>query len=276
MGYANPDAVVDPLWLSLHLDDPGLRILSADVGYFADGHIMNALFVDTSDLADPDSSVSNMIGPKEQIEELLERLGVGKDDTIIVYDEGSNLWAGRMYWILSYYGHEDVRLLNGGRRAWKQAGQSLVKETKIPEKAEYSVEMINEDYRVTMDFVLENLDNPDVIILDVRTPAEYEGSDVRAVRGGHIPGALNVDWQLTVNEDGTIKDAEQLKYIYLDAGVMADKKVITYCGSGVRGAHSWVVLNDLLGYPYVTLYDGSWVEWGNDPDVPIVSGREPR
>jgi thiosulfate/3-mercaptopyruvate sulfurtransferase len=276
--YSNSDAIVDVKWLSEHLNDEGLRIIDLDAGgYFEEGHIEGALVIDVGgEASDVQSKVPGMIAPAAQIELLLENNGISNDDTVVVYDEGGNTRAARMYWVLKYYGHEDVRLLNGGKLAWIGRGFGLSKAEPSLEKTDYLIGEVNAEYRVALEDVLDNLDNPDFIILDVRSPEEYVGSTGGSKRNGHVPGAVNVDWRLSMNPDGTIKGPDELRELYRQAGVSPDKKIITYCRTGVRSAYSWFVLKELLGFPEVSMYDGSWVEWGNDPDVPIITGPEPR
>jgi thiosulfate/3-mercaptopyruvate sulfurtransferase len=276
-GYSNSDAIVDVKWLSEHINDEDLRIIDLDVnGYSEVGHIQGAVVIDVSrEASDRESMVPGMIAPVEQIELLLETNGVSNEDTVVLYDDGSNIWAGRMYWVLKYFGHEDVRLLNGGKMAWVGEGFGLSNVEPSIARTDYQIAGVKSEYRVSLDDVLDNLENPDFIILDVRSPEEYMGTMGGSLRNGHVPGAVNVDWTLTMNPDGTIKSADELRDLYRQAGVLPDRKIITYCRTGVRGAYSWFVLKELLGFPEVYLYDGSWAEWGNNPDVPIKTGPEP-
>jgi len=277
-GYANPDVLIDSTWLQTHLTDPKIKIidLSPTKNLYDDNHVPSAFFIDRNTaIADPENPIRNMVAPKKQIEKLLAETGIERDDTIVVYDEGSTLYAGRLYWVLKYYGHKDIRILEGGKKLLETSKFELTDEESEYEAREYIIDEWNPEYRVTLDYVLNNLENSDIVFLDVRSPEEYEGTDIRAARGGHIPGAVNVDWKETVNSDGTIKNAEELRKLYESRGVTPDKNIITYCSSGVRGAYSWFVLKEILGYPDVTLYAGSWEEWGNNFEVPVVTGKKP-
>lgn len=270
-GYANPQALVNPAWVKNHLNDDMVKIL--EVGSNIDSyeeHIPGALFIDwRKDIADPDNPIENMVAPKEQIEELLSGLGIERDDTIVVYDMNGNVLAGRMYWLLRYYGHEDVRFMNGGKRQWQKMDYVLTADIPTMDKTDYIIESMNPEYRVTIDHVVGNLENPDVHIVDVRSPDQYSGKEPVAKRGGHIPGAVNVFWRQTLDENGLMKSPSELAELYKGRGIDGDKEIIVYCNTGVLSAYTWFVLHELVGYEDVRLYDASWIEWGNRDDTPI-------
>jgi thiosulfate/3-mercaptopyruvate sulfurtransferase len=271
---ANPDALVDTAWVAAHLDDPNVRLL-AIAGNREDydaGHLPNAIYINLGeDLTNPADSTQGQILTQEALGELFSRLGIENDDTLVVYDGNNNLLAARAYWVFKYYQHPDVRLYDGGAKQWVANGNSLSTEpvtalaptTYVPNDADPTLTASSE-------YVLAHLDDPETVLCDARGPGEYAGTDVRAARGGHIPGAINVDWVQAVDTDaGTFRDVTYLADLYWKAGFDPSKQVITYCQTGVRGAHTWFVLSELLGYPNVRNYDGSWVEWGNDPEKPI-------
>ena len=274
VAVANPDALVDTAWVTEHLDDPNVRLLaiSGKREDFDAGHLPNAIYVNLGeDLTNPDDPTEGQILTQEALAALFSRLGIENDDTLVVYDSNNNLLAARAYWALKYYQHADVRLYDGGAKQWAAAGNALSTDPVAPLTATaYVASAADPDLRTTGDYVLEHLDDPSTILCDARGPGEYAGTDVRAARGGHIPGAVNVDWVQAVDQEtGAFKDAAYLADLYAKAGFSPDKQVITYCQTGVRGAHTWFVLSELLGYPNVRNYDGSWVEWGNDPAKPL-------
>ncbi|MFQ5887374.1 MAG: rhodanese-like domain-containing protein, partial [Candidatus Hydrothermarchaeales archaeon] len=281
-GYANPDALVDFAWLKEHIDDENLHIidLSSDKTGYEIRHIPGAIYVDVSqDIVDLDNPVANQVAPKEKIEALVQRLGINEDDTIVVYDDTNNMKAARMFYVLRYYGHKDIRLLNGGLNEWTDNGGETTSAVPEVTPTEYSLKEPNMDMITDLAFVNENIDNPNITLVDARPTVQYTGEDVRpgiGRGGGHIPGAINVPGGLTWDEDMKIISFEELQSIYQDAGVMEDKKIVTYCHNGNLGAYTWFVLNELLGYPDVVLYDGSMLEWSNNPDVTIVTGSKPR
>ncbi len=274
VAVANPEALVDTAWVAEHLDDPNVRLLaiSGKREDFDAGHLPNAIYVNLGeDLTNPDDPTEGQILTQEALAALFSRLGIENDDTVVVYDNNNNLLAARAYWALKYYQHADVRLYDGGAKHWVAAGNALTADPVAPlAVTAYVAGEADPDLRTTGEYVLEHLDDPSTILCDARGPGEYAGTDVRAARGGHIPGAINVDWVQAVDQEtGRFKDASYLADLYAKAGFSPDKQVITYCQTGVRGAHTWFVLTELLGYPNVRNYDGSWVEWGNDPAKPL-------
>jgi len=273
--YANANALVDTEWVAAHLDDENVRLL--DIGgnqeNYDQGHLPGAIFVSLgADLTNPEDSTEGQILTAEQLTAVMSRLGIENDDTLVLYDANRNLLAARAYWVLKYYQHAgDLHVYNGGSTKWVADGQALTTEAPTIETSQYVAGEADPAIRTTGDYVLEHLDDPSTVLCDTRGPGEFAGTDVRSAQGGHIPGATNVDWTITVNEDGTFKDAAFLSDLYQKAGFTPDKEVITYCQTGVRGAHTWFVLKELLGYPNVRNYDGSWEEWGNDGSKPVES-----
>lgn len=270
--YANPDALVDTAWVSEHWQDEAVRIidLSGAEDYTA-GHIPGALNIELDRFTNPQDSTEGQIMTQDQLSALMSEAGVTQDTTVVFYDSRSNLLASRAYWVLKYYQHPEVRVYNGGTTKWTADGQTLVTDAVTVEPTEYTANEADLAIRTTTEYVLEHLEDPNVVMCDTRNPEEFAGTDVRAARGGHVPGALNVEWVHAVQEDGTFKDAAALYDLYTRAGFVPDKQIITYCQTGVRGAHTWFVLRELLGYPDVRNYDGSWVEYGNRDDTPIES-----
>ena len=272
--YANPDVLVDTDWVVAHLEDANVRLidLNGKIEDYAAGHIPGATYVNlTEDLTNPDDPVRGQVLTQDQLSTLFSRLGIAADTTVVFYDNNSNLIAARAYWALKYYQHADVRVYNGGLKQWAADGQALVTDEPAITPSAYVAQDADVAIRTTTEYVLEHLEDDNVVLCDTRGPEEFAGTDVRSARGGHIPGALNVEWINAVNEDGTFKDAATLYKLYTTAGFLPDKEIITYCQTGVRGAHTWFVLTELLGFPNVRNYDGSWEDYGNNPDTPIES-----
>ncbi len=277
--YANPQVLVSTDWVAENSGNTGkVRLVESneDVLLYSTGHVPNAVHIDwVSDLNDP---IRRDYLSVEKFEELMERNGISNDTTVVFYGDKNNWWAAYAYWVFKLFGHEDARLMNGGRQKWIDEGRDLSKETPRPERGSYTARQ-RADYKIRAfrDDVLAHLEHSQPLV-DVRSPQEFRGELLHmpgspqegALRGGHIRGARNVPWSRAVNEDGTFKSVEELRQIYeVEQGLSPDQNVIAYCRIGERSSHTWFVLTNLLGYPSVRNYDGSWTEWGNLVGVPI-------
>lgn len=261
-------------WVAAHRQDPGIRLIEVDVdtAAFEEGHIEGAVaFNWTSQLQD---RVRRDIASKEQMEELLSTAGVSETDTIVLYGDNNNWFAAYAYWLFKLYGHEQVLLMNGGRKKWLLENRPLTKAIATTSRTSYRAKAADLALRAHQVDVLQGLGQ--VGLVDVRSPQEFTGEVIAppgmtetAQRGGHIPGARNIPWSKAVNEDGTFKSADQLSALYQGVGITPDQNVVTYCRIGERSSHTWFVLRELLGYPKVRNYDGSWTEWGSMIGVPI-------
>jgi thiosulfate/3-mercaptopyruvate sulfurtransferase len=276
--YARPDVLVDTEWVAEHLDDPNVRLIESneDVLLYELGHIPGAVKLDwVGDLNDP--LVRDYLN-KEGFEQLMSRLGVSNDTTVIFYGDKNNWWATYAFWVFQLFGHTDAKIMNGGRKKWIDEGRPLSTDVPQYEPTSYTAkERSDAEIRAFRDQVLEALKHDNVALVDVRSPDEYTGKKLHmpeypqegALRGGHIPGAANIPWATAVQEDGTFKPREELEQIYGSKGITGDKDVIAYCRIGERSSHTWFVLKYLLGYDNVKNYDGSWTEWGNSVGLPI-------
>jgi thiosulfate/3-mercaptopyruvate sulfurtransferase len=274
--YATPTALVSPDWAQQHLDDPGVRFVEVDVdtAAYEQSHLPGAVGWDwTSQLSD---SVRRDIASREALSRLLSESGIGPDTHIVLYGDNNNWFAAWAYWQLRLHGWERVSLLNGGRTYWLDQGLPISADVPVYEPT--GIELPEPDFslRAFRDDILPRLGAPDLALVDVRSPAEFNGEVIAppgmsetAQRAGHIPGATSAPWAQAVNEDGTFKGADELRQHYAAKGVTADKDVIAYCRIGERSSHSWFVLHELLGYPRVRNYDGSWTEWGSLINAPI-------
>ena len=280
--YAEPGRLVTGDWLQERLGQPGLVVVESDedVLLYETGHIPGAVKVDWhTELNDP---VVRDYVDGEGFAALLSRKGISRDDTVVIYGDKNNWWAAYALWVFSLFGHEDVRLLDGGRDKWIAEGRPLTTERTEREATEYPVVERNDALiRAYKEDVLAHLGNP---LIDVRSPEEYSGErtsapaypEEGALRAGHIPSAQSVPWAKAVAEDGGFKSREELDAIYRDgAGLKDGDKIVAYCRIGERSSHTWFVLKHLLGFDDVRNYDGSWTEWGSAVRVPIVSGSEP-
>jgi thiosulfate/3-mercaptopyruvate sulfurtransferase len=280
--FAHPDRLVSSEWLAEHLGEPGLVVVESDedVLLYETGHIEGAVKIDWhTDLNDP---VLRDYLDGAGFAELLGRKGISRDDTVVIYGDKNNWWAAYALWVFTLFGHEDVRLLDGGRAKWEAEGRAYTTEAPVRDAVEYPVvERDDSAVRAFKEDVLTHFGNP---LIDVRSPEEYVGDRTTApaypeegtLRAGHIPSAQNVPWAKAVAEDGSFKTKPELDAIYRDgAGLNDGDNVIAYCRIGERSSHTWFVLTHLLGFEGVRNYDGSWTEWGSAVRVPIVKGAEP-
>ena len=278
--YAHPERLVTGDWLSEHLGTPGLVVVESDedVLLYDVGHIPGAVKIDWhTDLNDP--HVRDYI-TGEQFADLMNRKGISRDDTVVIYGDKSNWWAAYALWVFTLFGHPDVRLLNGGRDLWLAEGRDTTLEVPTKKSTGYPVVERNDaPIRAYKEDVLSALGK--ATLIDVRSPQEYTGERTHmpdypeegALRGGHIPTARSVPWAKAADEAGRFRSRAELQDIY--SFVPTDGNTIAYCRIGERSSHTWFVLTHLLGIPGVRNYDGSWTEWGNTVRVPIVDGDQP-
>lgn len=277
MSYAHPEYLVETDWVAEHLNDANVRIIESDEDplLYAIGHIPSAVQVDWfSTLQHP---LRRDFLTKEKFEEALSSLGIGNDTTVVFYGDKSNWFACYALWLFQYYGHQNVKIMNGGRLKWEKENRPLVKEVATYAKTAYHAKEADKSIRAFRDEVLKQ-SNAKKPLVDVRSPKEYSGELVHmpnypqegATRGGHIPGAVSIPWATAVNEaDSTFKAPDELRALFEGKDIKPNGEVIAYCRIGERSSLTWFVLKYLLGYPNVKNYDGSWTEWGNLVDAPI-------
>jgi thiosulfate/3-mercaptopyruvate sulfurtransferase len=276
--YAHPEKVVSTDWVARNRGREDVRIVESDedVLLYDQGHVPGAVKVDWhTELQDP---VQRDYLDAERFAELMREKGISREDTVVFYGDNDNWWACYALWVFELFGHDDTRVMDGGRKKWKEEGRELTAEVPdrpegdypVPERTDWRIRAFRHD-------VEEHLrdDHP---LIDVRSPEEYRGERLHmpdypnegALRGGHIPGAENVPWSSAVREDGTFRPVDELRSLYEDeAGLSEEADVVAYCRIGERSSHTWFVLRYLLGYPRVRNYDGSWTEWGNLVRAPI-------
>jgi thiosulfate/3-mercaptopyruvate sulfurtransferase len=275
-GYVNSDVLVDAEWVAQHLNDSNVKLVEVDVdtNAYEEGHIPGAISWNwTTQLND---GVRRDIPNKADIEKLLSQSGISNSDTIVLYGDNNNWFAAFAFWILKMYGHEDLRLMDGGRKKWLADNREITTQEENPQPAQYVAKDFDPTYRANVREILDIVDAGSQHLVDVRSPAEYTGEVIAppgmtetAQRGGHVPGAKSIPWAQTVNEDGTFKTAEQLRELYGAKGVDNSKPVVAYCRIGERSSHTWFVLHYLLGFENCRNYDGSWTEYGSMVGVPI-------
>ncbi len=275
-GYAHPERLVDMEWVANHLDDPDVRVVESDEDslLYETGHIPGAVKVDWfTTLQHP---VRRDFLSKSSFEALCQERGISESTTVVFYGDKSNWFACYALWVFEYFGHRDLRIMDGGRAKWMAEDRPMVKEAPSYPKTDYQAMEPDLSVRAFRQDVFAHLDRG-LPLVDVRSPQEYRGELLHmpdypqegAMRGGHIPGAANIPWSKATNEDGTFKDAESLRALYESHGLAKDEPVIAYCRIGERSSHTWFALKYLLGYSYVRNYDGSWTEWGNLVGAPI-------
>ena len=275
--YAHPEVLVDTEWVAQHLNDPKLRIVEADedVLLYEQGHVPGAVKLDW--LVDVQDPVRRDFVDKDSFEKLLSRWGIANDTTVIFYGDRNNWYACYSFWLFKYYGHQDARVMNGGRAKWIEEGRELTREVPEVQATRYTAKEPDASIRAFRQDVEATLGGSDTVLVDVRSPQEYSGEVLHMIgypqegaqRAGHVPGAKSIPWGTAANADGTFKSPEELNQIYGGKGVTGDKNVIAYCRIGERSAHTWFVLTRLLGYRNVRNYDGSWTEWGSLVRAPI-------
>ncbi len=279
MNYFNPEVLVDTEWVSKNTPSEKIRLVEVDydpVNGYQKGHINGATLIWWKrDINDP---ITRDIIGKKQFEDLMKRNGITKDSQVILYGDFNNWFAAFVFWIFKYYGHENIKIMDGARKKWELEKRPYTVEEPKVMPTTYVAQPPNEGLRAYLFDVKRAINKNDTVLVDVRSPKEFTGEITappeypmeHAQRGGHIPGANNIPWATAVNDaDGTFKTYEELKQNYVPKGVTPDKDVICYCRIGERSSHSWFVLKYLLGYPQVRNYDGSWTEWGNMIGNPV-------
>ncbi|WP_074332300.1 sulfurtransferase [Mycobacteroides abscessus] len=272
------DVLVDADWVQAHLDDPRVVLVEVDedADAYTHGHIAGAVRLHWADeLQDP---IRRNLLSRDAFSALLSSRGIGNESTVVLYGGNNNWFAAYAYWYFKYYGHVDVRLLDGGRKKWELDGRELTADITDRGVTDYHAVEPKAEIRALRDEVLARVG--EVNFLDIRTPAEFRGEllapahlpQEQAQRPGHIPGAINVPWSRTAREDGTFKSDAEIAQIYADAGIDWAKDTIAYCRIGERSSHSWFAIHELLGHTNIKNYDGSWTEYGSLVDVPIEMG----
>ncbi len=234
---------------------------------YAQGHIPGATHFDLFGLSLVDTSDAPLKAFMFMIHHVLELRGVSETKEVIFYGDNSDMRAARGLWFLEYYGHPNVKMIDGGFKAWQAAGAPVTSDAAAPKEAKFKIAE-RRDVLATVDDVLRSLNKKDITILDTRSAGEHLGTHVRAARGGAIPGSIHIEWTENLAADGKFKSNEELKALYDKAGITPDKEVVSYCQGGYRAAHSYVALR-LLGFPKVRNYIGSWKEWGDRADLPL-------
>ena len=275
--YAHPESLVDTQWVTDHGNDADIRLVEVDVdtSAYEQGHIAGA--VGWNWQSQLQQSLRRDLISKEELEQLLGSSGIDNTTTVVLYGDNNNWFACWAFWQMKYYGHNDVRVMNGGRAKWEADGRPLTTTAANASAKSYQAGSPNETIRAYRDQVLASVNAGNVALVDVRSPDEYSGTLLAppnlpqegSQRGGHIPGAASIPWGQAVSEDGTFKSADDLQALYGGKGIDGNKDTVAYCRIGERSSHTWFVLTQLLGHSNVRNYDGSWTEWGSIVGAPI-------
>ena len=275
--YAFPEFLVDTAWVAEHAKDAHVRIVESDEDalLYEISHIPGAVKIDWFTMLQDPVRRDFITGP--EFAQMCSNLGISNNTTVVFYGDKSNWFATYALWLFDYYGHEHLRIMNGGRAKWEQENRPLVKDVPSYAKTSYTAQEPDQTIRAFREDVMAHI-RVGKPLVDVRSPKEYSGELIHmpnypqegATRGGHIPGAQNIPWAQATNEsDSTFKSAQELQQLYQSRGITPDTDIIAYCRIGERSSHTWFVLKYLLGYPRVKNYDGSWTEWGNLVNAPI-------
>jgi thiosulfate/3-mercaptopyruvate sulfurtransferase len=278
--YKHPEVLVSTDWVAQHTDDSQVRLLEVDVdtSSYDKGHIKNAVGWNWQTQLQ-DNVRRDLLGQK-QFGDLCSKSGIDNNTTVVLYGDNNNWFAAYALWQIKYFGHKDLRLMNGGRKKWELEGRPLTTDAPHVTPTNYKAGSPDEAVRARREQIFEALVKKNRYLVDVRSPDEFTGKVIAppgmsetAQRGGHIPGAASVPWSKAANEDGTFKSYDELVKLYEGQGVRPDRETIAYCRIGERSSHTWFVLKYLLGFDKVRNYDGSWTEWGNLVDAPIEKGE---
>ncbi len=276
--FAHPEAIVSTEWVAERLRDSSIVVAEIDSHLdeaYETGHVPGA--VGWGLHTDMEHAVRRDIPDVAQFEALMRRSGIERETTVVLYGDGNNRSATWAFWVMKYYRHDDVRIMDGGRTKWVLEDRPVEMAEPAAKPTAYQVGALDPNLRAMKEYVVEILDQTGVMLLDTRTVEEYTGQLTSApgtpqpdiYRKGRIPGAVHVPWDDGASLDGTFKPADELRRMYAEAGIEASDEIISYCRLGVRASYSWFILKYILGFDDVRVYDGSWTEWGNSAGVPI-------
>jgi thiosulfate/3-mercaptopyruvate sulfurtransferase len=277
--YAHPEAIITTGWAAAHLNDPNVRFIEvdADRSLYEQGHVTGAVALNwLTELSHP---LIRDVGPMDELEKLLSKAGIRNESSIVLYGDANNCYAAYAFWVLKFYGHQDVRLMNGGCKKWIEESRETTSVIKRFLPSQYAAPGRDESIRARRDLILHTVKHFDRVLIDVRPIQEYNGEIIApagigesARRGGHIPGAICIPTELIVRPDGLFRMRDELERIFGRRGLTPDRETIVYCRTGERAALSWFALKYLLGFEKTRLYDGGWTEYGNLVGVPIEKG----